>query len=121
LSAIPARGATIGAVPWQPLPSSSSPDPAPVADSVDRLLRSWGSASLAATGSVFADWAEIVGPQVAEHAHPRSLRDGVLVIGVTEPGWATQLRFLEADLLARIGQATGSGEVRSIQIRVLGS
>ena len=88
-------------------------------ESVDRLLRSWGSASVAATGSVFADWDEIVGPQLAGHAHPRSLRNGVLVVAVRDPAWATQLRFLEAELVARIGQSTGSDEVRAIQVRVL--
>jgi predicted nucleic acid-binding Zn ribbon protein len=105
-------------VPWQPLPSNRQPDPAPVGETVDRLLRSWGSASVAATGSVFADWDDIVGPQLAGHAHPRSLRNGVLVVAVTDPAWATQLRFLEAELVARIGQSTGSDEVRSIQVRV---
>ena len=106
-------------MPWQPLPSDQEPDPAPVHESVDRLLRGWGSASVAATGSVFADWDEIVGPQLAGHAHPRSLRNGVLVVAVSDPAWATQLRFLEAELVARIGQSTGSDEVRAIQVRVL--
>ena len=105
-------------MPWQPLPSQGEPDPEPVRDSVDRLLRSWGSASVAATGSVFADWDDIVGAQLAGHARPRSLRDGVLVVAVSDPAWATQLRFLEGELVARIGQSTGSDEVRAIQVRV---
>ena len=105
-------------MPWQPLPSGSQPDPSPVRDSVDRLLHSWGSASVAATGSVFGDWDDIVGPQLAGHAQPRSLRDGVLVVAVTDPAWATQLRFLEPELVARIAQSTGTDEVRSIQVRV---
>ena len=87
-------------------------------DSVDRLLHSWGSASSAATGSVFADWDTIVGPHLSGHAQPRSLRNGVLVVTVSDPAWATQLRFLESELVTRIGQSTGSDEVRSIQVRV---
>jgi predicted nucleic acid-binding Zn ribbon protein len=100
------------------LPSSSDPDPVPVAESVERLTRSWGSASVGATRSLFGDWAEIVGPQVAAHATPRSVRNGVLVLSVGDPAWATQLRFLEAELLGRIARTTGTDEVRSIQVRV---
>ncbi len=74
---------------------------------------------MAATGSVFADWEEIVGAQLAGHARPRSLRDGVLVVAVEDPAWATQLRFLEAELVGRISRSTGTDEVRAIRVRVV--
>ena len=61
---------------------------------------------------VFARWEEVVGAEVAAHAEPRSLRDGVLVIAVDQPAWATQLRFLGADLLARVRDATGCSRCR---------
>jgi predicted nucleic acid-binding Zn ribbon protein len=107
------------AMPWQPLPSDPDPEPAVLRDSLDRLMRSWGSASTTTTGSLFADWDEIVGPHLAAQTRPRSLRDGVLVVAVSDPAWATQLRFLEAELVVRIRQTTGSGEVTAIQVRVV--
>ena len=49
---------------------------------------------------------------------PCSLDDGRLVVEVDEPGWATQLRYLEADLLERLAAVAGAGAVRSIEVRV---
>jgi predicted nucleic acid-binding Zn ribbon protein len=69
---------------------------------------------------VFARWEQVVGTEVAAHAEPRSLRDGVLVIAVDQPAWATQLRFLGADLLARVRDATGCSDLAEIQVKVVG-
>jgi hypothetical protein len=40
------------------------------------------------------------------------------VIEVDEPGWATQLRFLEATLRERLATVTGGDAIRSIEVRV---
>ena len=77
-----------------------------------------GAPSADATRSIFADWSEIVGDQIAEHARPHALRERTLVVAVTDPAWATQLRFLETELLGRITAATGSDEVTAIEVRV---
>jgi predicted nucleic acid-binding Zn ribbon protein len=89
-----------------------------LADTVDRLARSLGAPSAQVTQSIFADWDEIVGPAIAPHARPQALRERTLVVAVADPAWATQLRFLEAELLARIAAATGSDEVAGIEVRV---
>ena len=59
-----------------------------------------------------------VGPQIAAHARPASLTDGRLVVDVDHPTWATQLRFLEQDLLARLRDVAGADEISSIELRV---
>ncbi len=105
-------------MPWQPLPSSSGSEPQPLGDSVDRLVRSLGAPSAQLTQSVFADWDEIVGESIAPHARPHALRERTLVVAVADPAWATQLRFLEQELLDRIAAATGSDEVTAIEVRV---
>lgn len=68
-------------------------------------------------GGVFARWEDAVGPAVAAHARPVQLSEGRLLVEVDEPGWATQLRFLEGDLLERIRAAAGPG-VDAIDLRV---
>jgi predicted nucleic acid-binding Zn ribbon protein len=60
----------------------------------------------------------MVGESVAQHSRPRSLRDGVLVVAVDEPAWATQLRWLEADLLTRLREVLGPDQVARIEVRV---
>ncbi len=85
---------------------------------LDRVMRHLGTPTLATVRSVFDRWPELVGEHLAARAHPISLRDGVLSVGVDDPAWATQLRFMEADLVVRIAAELGPDEVTSIQIRV---
>jgi predicted nucleic acid-binding Zn ribbon protein len=106
---------------WKPsaVPRSEL-GPHPVSESLDRVTRRIGAPRASVLTEVFSRWEQVVGAEVAAHAEPRSLRGGVLVIAVDQPAWATQLRFLGADLLARVRDATGCSEVTEIQVRVVG-
>mgnify|MGYP001799911221 CR=1 FL=1 len=105
-------------MPWEPLPGKPDGDPATVGNALDRLMRNLGVPKLATVRSVFDRWPDLVGDQVAAHAKPIALRDGVLTVGVDDPAWATQLRFLEAELLTQIAAEFGPDEVTSIEVRV---
>jgi YD repeat-containing protein len=94
----------------------------PLSSALDELLGTLAppgvvSASSATVGGVFARWDDAVGPQVAAHARPVRLAEGRLVVEVDEPGWATQLRYLEADLLERLRAVAGPG-VAGLDFRV---
>ena len=93
-------------------------EPTPVGDVVDRVVQGLGAPAAKAFSTVFSHWAEVVGDQVAAHTRPLSLRGGRLVVAVEEPGWATQLRWLEADLLRRLEDACGADVVTAIEVRV---
>lgn len=58
-----------------------------------------GAFELAALGR---QWAGIVGDDVAAHAWPLSLRNGALTLGTDHHAWASQLRLLSGDLMARV-------------------
>jgi predicted nucleic acid-binding Zn ribbon protein len=92
--------------------------PRPVRESLEHLARRLGAPTASALGAVFSQWDEAVGPSVAAHARPVSLTDGVLVVVVDQPGWATQLRYLSTDLLQRLADVAGEGVVGRIEIRV---
>jgi len=94
--------------------------PRPVGDGLEHLARRLGAPTASSLGAVFSRWEEVVGPVVAAHATPRSLTDGILVVAVDQPGWATQLRYLSADLLQRLKEVAGEGVVGRIDIRVDG-
>jgi predicted nucleic acid-binding Zn ribbon protein len=103
---------------WKPLPGEVH-EPKRVGDSLDRVAASLGVTRASTLSAVFASWPEMVGETVAEHARPRSLRDGTLVVAVDEPAWATQLRWLEADLLTRLNDVLGPDQVARIEVRVV--
>jgi predicted nucleic acid-binding Zn ribbon protein len=63
-------------------------------------------------------WPDVVGSTVAAHARPRSIRDGVLTVAVDAPPWATQLRYLENDIRARLREISGHDSVTTVRIVV---
>jgi predicted nucleic acid-binding Zn ribbon protein len=94
------------------------PEPKSIKASLDRVARSLGGPDAGSLSGLFGRWAEIVGPQLAAHARPLSLSSGVLVVAVTEPGWATQLTYLESELLGRFRDALGEGVVERVEVRL---
>jgi hypothetical protein len=92
-------------------------DPRPVTESLDRVLRSLRGGDARGTGTLHGRWEEIVGPEIATHARPVKLSDGRLVVDVDEPAWATQLRFLEAELVTRL-RDVGGLTVSHVEVRV---
>lgn len=95
-------------------------DPVPVTAALDDLLRSMrGGAGRAEVGGVFGRWDEAVGTVIAANVRPVRLEHGALLVEVTDPAWATQVRFLGDDIRRRLRDETGV-EVSSIDVRVAG-
>jgi predicted nucleic acid-binding Zn ribbon protein len=94
-------------------------EPTRLGASLDRLAAGLGAPPASALHTVFVHWRELVGPAVAEHAWPLSLKGGTLTVGVDQPGWATQLRYLGATLLARVAELTGEASVTRFEVRVV--
>jgi predicted nucleic acid-binding Zn ribbon protein len=65
--------------------------------------------------AVMAAWPDAVGDAVAAHVRPRRLHDGELLVEVDAPVWATQLRYLEEDVIRRLGRKVRPGVVKSIR------
>ena len=105
-------------MPWEPLPRARDADPAPVGDSLDRLVRHLGGPSADVTTSLVRRWADLVGPNVGANSRPIRLRDGTLTVAVADPAWATQLRFLEVTLVLHLQAELGSEAVSTIVVRV---
>jgi predicted nucleic acid-binding Zn ribbon protein len=66
---------------------------------------------------LFSGWRQIVGDTIADHVAPKRLEKRVLVVEVDDPAWATQLKFLESQLIATLRDSVGD-EVESLEIRV---
>lgn len=77
-----------------------------------------GAPGVVALGLLFSRWEEIAGPVAAAHSWPISVTRGVLVVAVDQPGWATSLRALSAQLLQRVEDVAGAGVAERIEVRV---
>jgi predicted nucleic acid-binding Zn ribbon protein len=61
-------------------PGPDRRDPQTFASASLELARTRGWSARVAEGSVFGQWPTVVGEQIAEHANPASLREGVLTV-----------------------------------------
>jgi predicted nucleic acid-binding Zn ribbon protein len=106
--------------PWRSLPVHRHDElPRPVGDSLAGLAKRLGAPPPALLTTVFAKWEDLVGPAIAAHARPLSVTRRVLLIGADHPGWATQLRFLSAELLQRLEATAGPGQIERVDIRIV--
>jgi predicted nucleic acid-binding Zn ribbon protein len=92
-------------------------DPQPLSSAVDRLIEDQGWTHQASVAVLMADWAAIVGRDLAEHVQPVGFDDGVLVLQAESTAWATQVRLLLPRLHAAVDERVGTGVVRSIRIQ----
>lgn len=92
-------------------------DPQTLGRLAARVVAERGWVDRVSGGVVFARWTQLVGPEVAEHAQPVSLRDTELTVQASSTAWATQLRLLQRHLIARITAGVGPGVVTRLRVQ----
>ncbi|MDA8291076.1 MAG: DUF721 domain-containing protein [Actinomycetota bacterium] len=102
--------------PWRPPGDDTRPPATSLSDALDSYLRSEGHDDARTLGSVVACWEEVVGHEVSGHARPRSLRDGVLVVAVDHPAWATQFAFLSEAVLDSLERRLGRRVATAVEV-----
>lgn len=67
-------------------------------------------------GSIVGRWADIVGPDVAEHCRPERLIGGELIVVAESTAWATQLRLLAPRIIGTVTDSLGPGVVERLVV-----
>lgn len=93
-----------------------SRDPQSLGSLAGRLAKDRGWEPHIGEGTLFGMWEQIVGADIAQHAKPTSLQDNVLHVQAESTAWATQLRYMQSTILAKIAAAVGDGLVTSLRI-----
>jgi hypothetical protein len=101
-----------GSVPGEPV------DPVPIGDALAEVGADLGLADPGVIGVLSERWVDVVGPAIAPNARLRSLRGSTLTIAVETGAWATQLRYLETEMLARIAAIVGDGAIDAVRVVV---
>lgn len=91
-------------------------DPQPIGKVAAGLFAERGWERPVAEARVFADWATLVGPEIASRCKPVGLRDGELRLAAESTAWATQLRLLSSTLLAKLVAELGPTVVTRLSI-----
>ncbi|MEU8873820.1 DciA family protein [Streptomyces javensis] len=93
-------------------------DPLPLGAAINRLITERGWETPAAVGGVMGRWPQMVGPEVAQHCEPQRYDEDarVLTVRCDSTAWATQLRLLAPQLVARLNADLGQGTVKLIKV-----
>ncbi|MCL6291179.1 DUF721 domain-containing protein [Streptomyces sp. 43Y-GA-1] len=99
---------------------SDGRDPLALGSAINRLITERGWETPAAVGGVMGRWPQIVGDDLAKHCVPLRYDDDpdarVLTVSCDSTAWATQLRLLAPQLVARLNADLGQGTVRLIKV-----
>ena len=93
-------------------------EPVSIGDAAAMVGAELGLADPRSFGRLTAAWPEIVGDSIARHSRVRGVRNGVLEVAVDGAVWATQLRYLEADLVEAASRLVGAGVVASVRVSI---
>ena len=67
------------------------------------------------SAAIVASWSEIVGGEVAAKCRPTSLKAGVLRVRTDSPAWASEFRYLAAEVIRRINAQFGREVVKEVK------
>ena len=101
----------------RPLGASHDSAMRPLGASLERLLGDLDKPSPDVLSAVFGRWGEIVGADVARHCKPIAIEGDRLVVAVTDPVWASEIRWLSDHMLSRLNELSGGRPLRSVTVR----
>lgn len=92
-------------------------DATAVGDVMKHIIKDMGWEKDLAVRTLFSSWDRLVGTEVAQHSKPVSFRDGEVIVETTTTAWATNLKFLAPNIVARLNEELGDGSVLRIVVR----
>jgi len=81
---------------------------------LERVLGSLGAGARLAECRALLAWPEVVGPVLAEHAHPLRVVNGRMEVAVPSAVWRNQLSFMQRDLVARLNRQVGADVITDV-------
>ena len=85
---------------------------------LDRLMGTLRAPAVDVLDTVFGRWSEIVGDDVAAHTRPVSIEGDRLTIEADDPTWASEVRWLGNEVVARLAEVSGSDRIQAVNVRV---
>jgi len=90
----------------------------PLPDLIAGVIKTHGFQSRMVEFSLQQQWGAIVGPHIAGHTYPESIRHHKLFLLAETSVWLQQLLFLKSEILAKITAVMGADVLTDIVLRV---
>jgi hypothetical protein len=85
---------------------------------IAKILKSRGMQSRLREYRISGQWARIVGPAIALHAQPSTLRGDRLMLIVDSPAWMQQLSLMRPEIIEKLNNTLGAQTVREITLKL---
>ena len=90
-------------------------DPKTAASGLDDVLNSFGWQNQIAQAELFAKWSELVGDLNATNSSPEGLHQSTLTVRCKSTAWATQLKLMQPQILAKIQEQYPTLEIENVK------
>ena len=91
-------------------------EPTALGELIQGVISDQGWSTHVSIHHLLGRWAELVGPVNAEHSTPVGYDDAVLTVRAESTTWATSLRQIAPQLVARLNEALGHGSVERVVV-----
>lgn len=91
-------------------------DPKLLGAALDNLVETKGWSTDLSVRALLGRWPMLVGPTNAAHSWPESYADTVLTVRTESTVWATSLRTIAPQLVAKLNEQLGDGTVTRIKV-----
>jgi predicted nucleic acid-binding Zn ribbon protein len=85
---------------------------------IDKILKARGMQNRLPEYRLSSKWVNMVGPAIARHAQPRTLRGGKLQVIVDSPAWMQQLSLMKAEIIGKLNNNLGMDIIRDITLKL---
>ena len=92
-------------------------DPVHLRSVLEQILKDFGTPDINSITSIVDQWEDIVGSELASKISAVAVMGSELIVRVDDPAWASQLTWLESQLLTKIEEILGAEKVSSIRVR----
>lgn len=69
-----------------------------------------------AHGWVMGNWEALVGLKIAQHTQVSMIKDGELFVSCDQTAWATNLKYMQSTVLAKIAEKIGPGVITKLHV-----
>ena len=84
---------------------------------LEQLLKDFGTPDIRVVTSIVDQWEEVVGIDLAAKISAVAVSGAELIVRVDDPAWASQINWLEKQLLDKITNLVGEEKITSIRVR----
>jgi predicted nucleic acid-binding Zn ribbon protein len=89
-----------------------------LSNTLGSMLKARGLGSRLDEYRVFGQWEKSVGPVIAHHAQPQTVRGKKLTLVVDSPAWMQQLSLLKPQIVEKVNRTLGKETIKDITLRL---